>query len=100
MENTIVFCCAKCGIPVIQNSREHDECITSDGEEWFCGNCHEFCISDFLSQDDTDLENESTELPENVNRCVCCGICLGDQNPRQLCEKTYCPFEEGEFAEP
>lgn len=35
------------------------------------------------------------------NRCLNCGVDMGDQNPRQLCRKTYCPevfpiFEPGE----
>ena len=35
------------------------------------------------------------------NLCLNCGVDMGDQNPRQLCRKTYCPevfpiFEPGE----
>lgn len=30
------------------------------------------------------------------NLCVNCGIDMGVDNPRQLCYKTYCPYEEGE----
>lgn len=28
-----------------------------------------------------------------VNRCIVCGVDMGDCNPRQLCCKTYCPME-------
>ena len=37
--------------------------------------------------------------PEHVwrNLCVNCGIDMGDNNPRQLCRKTYCENQEGEF---
>lgn len=28
-----------------------------------------------------------------VNRCIGCGIDMGECNPRQYCEKTECPFE-------
>ena len=28
------------------------------------------------------------------NFCVSCGENLGDSNPRQLCRKTYCPYEK------
>jgi hypothetical protein len=24
-------------------------------------------------------------------RCIVCGVDMGPQNPRQLCNKTYCP---------
>ena len=30
------------------------------------------------------------------NLCVNCGIDMGEDNPRQLCCKSYCPNEEGE----
>jgi hypothetical protein len=26
-----------------------------------------------------------------VNRCLGCGVDMGDCNPRQYCKKTYCP---------
>ena len=39
-----------------------------------------------------DLINSSMEKDESyVNRCVICGVDMGDCNPRQLCMKTYCP---------
>lgn len=28
-----------------------------------------------------------------INRCVVCGVDMGDCNPRQYCCKTYCPME-------
>lgn len=31
------------------------------------------------------------------NLCVNCGQDMGVDNPRQLCYKTYCPNEKGEF---
>ena len=33
-----------------------------------------------------DIINEEID----INRCVECGIDLGDCNPRQYCAKTYC----------
>lgn len=30
-----------------------------------------------------------THAPKNL--CLGCGLDMGDCNPRQLCEKTYCP---------
>ena len=29
-----------------------------------------------------------------INRCTTCGIDMGRMNPRQLCGKTFCHFEE------
>ena len=52
----IAFCCANCGVPVIQNSREHDESVCSpDGEDWYCVNCHE-CVEPIQDQDETIFE--------------------------------------------
>jgi hypothetical protein len=34
---------------------------------------------------------------EFSNYCVFCKADLGSQNPRQLCYKTYCPFEDEYF---
>jgi len=28
---------------------------------------------------------------EPVNKCVACGVDIGEDNPRQYCMKTYCP---------
>ena len=25
--------------------------------------------------------------------CISCGVNLGDNNPRQYCQKTHCPYE-------
>ncbi len=34
-----------------------------------------------------------SELYKN-NPCISCAYELGEQNPRQYCRKTYCPFEK------
>jgi alkylated DNA repair dioxygenase AlkB len=36
----------------------------------------------------------------DVNRCVNCGMNLGQSNPRQYCCKTHCPHPTGEFFSP
>ena len=55
-----------------------------------------------------ELLNKQKELLEQVkeykescfesnfeaNLCISCGANLGENNPRQYCCKTYCPFEE------
>ena len=33
------------------------------------------------------------ELDDDLNRCIICGIDMGTMNPRQYCNKTYCPYE-------
>jgi hypothetical protein len=40
--------------------------------------------------DDEDKEDEVEEV-EVENRCTICDRDLGPQNPRQHCEKSYCP---------
>jgi len=39
--------------------------------------------------------NEKTQIC-SANFCVVCGVNMGDNNPRQLCRKTYCPREDEE----
>jgi hypothetical protein len=36
---------------------------------------------------------------EITNRCIICGVNLGDCNPRQYCCKTYCPMETIEYID-
>ena len=39
-----------------------------------------------------ELKNIITNLSfGRVNRCLGCGVDMGDCNPRQYCRKTYCP---------
>ena len=33
----------------------------------------------------------------SANFCAVCGINMGDNNPRQLCRKTYCPREDEDY---
>jgi hypothetical protein len=37
--------------------------------------------------------NQEFEYAKSTYYCVCCGVDLGPQNPRQYCCKTYCPEE-------
>jgi hypothetical protein len=30
---------------------------------------------------------------DDINRCIICGIDMGECNPRQYCGKTYCFYE-------
>ena len=45
----IVFHCVHCHKAIDRDSRDHDECITSNGEDWFCGDCFEFCDDDIAN---------------------------------------------------
>ena len=39
-----------------------------------------------------ELKQTITKLAgEPVNRCLGCGVDMGECNPRQYCKKTYCP---------
>ena len=38
--------------------------------------------------------NMNTIESRIINRCVGCGVDMGDSNPRQYCCKSYCPNEE------
>ena len=40
--------------------------------------------------------NEKTQIC-SANFCAVCGINMGDNNPRQLCRKTYCPREDEDY---
>ncbi len=37
--------------------------------------------------------SNKNEIKPLANVCVGCGINMGDNNPRQYCYKTYCPFD-------
>jgi hypothetical protein len=38
-------------------------------------------------------KNPTPKAMDHENKCVTCGINLGNNNPRQYCCKTYCPNE-------
>jgi hypothetical protein len=49
------------------------------------------------SSQSTKLHNLNNSIESSdiyINRCIICKIDLGEMNPRQYCEKWYCPFEE------
>ncbi len=52
MSNNIVFYCKGCDLAIVRDSREHDECITKDGVNWYCGDCYVE-----LSDDESDDED-------------------------------------------
>jgi hypothetical protein len=45
-ENDIVFNCASCNVGIVRDSCEHDECITADGDAWYCFKCSDKCPQD------------------------------------------------------
>lgn len=65
MEQQFVFCCFHCGNGIIQNSRDHDECITQDGETWYCLDCHQHCPKDYDSDDENENENDNENDNDN-----------------------------------
>jgi len=57
--------------------------------------CKAYCNSNTNSSLDDNL-NEKNQIC-SANFCVVCGVNIGDNNPRQLCRKTYCPREEEDY---
>jgi len=45
---------------------------------------------DLIDIDINDIDNIDDDI---INRCLGCGIDMGECNPRQYCCKTYCPNE-------
>jgi hypothetical protein len=43
------------------------------------------------------LEDKQKQLLCSANFCVVCYVNMGDDNPRQLCRKTYCPREDEQY---
>jgi hypothetical protein len=37
---------------------------------------------------------DPSEVVEEKNLCIGCGVDMGRDNPRQYCRKTYCPHEK------
>ena len=58
-------------------------------------------VVDYELNKATGAWEEEKEMPKKVwkNLCVNCGIDMGDDNPRQLCQKTHCDNDEGEYLE-
>ena len=36
-------------------------------------------------------------IEQSKNRCTGCGVDMGENNPRQYCCKTYCPYENDDL---
>ena len=63
-DDRYVFKCYHCNNHIVKDSEEHDRCITGgDCDDWFCGDCHEFCPCD---EDDGDNERNNDESDEKV----------------------------------
>ena len=39
-KSNIVFHCSGCGVGIIRDSRDHDNCVTKDGKKWYCPDCY------------------------------------------------------------
>jgi hypothetical protein len=71
----------------IPNILREEESITIIRDEEPIETFEEFAryVMEHLSYDTEDEEDPV------INRCIVCGIDMGEDNPRQYCEKTYCP---------
>jgi hypothetical protein len=58
--------------------------------------CHNTCILDKCYAILPSSDNQTTIIIERckANFCMMCGVNMGDDNPRQLCGKTYCMQED------
>lgn len=52
---------------------------------------HKSCKEDDTNSDKEERERKPLKFK---NLCITCKIDMGDCNPRQLCGKTYCLFED------
>ena len=75
----------------IQSNQEEDNQDIGNQED--AG--HNYC-----TQEKCKAKNKTKNKTNNninnyctANFCIVCGINMGDENPRQLCRKTYCPDE-------
>jgi len=58
---------------------------------------HDTCTLDKCTLENTEnTTNTTTNVVQRciANFCMICGINMGDDNPRQLCGKTYCMQED------
>ena len=40
MTSPFIFCCYECGVGIVKDSKEHDNCVCDrDGEKWWCVDC-------------------------------------------------------------
>jgi hypothetical protein len=58
--------------------------------------CHNTCTLDKCIVILPSVDNQTTTIIGRckANFCMMCGINMGDDNPRQLCGKTYCMQED------
>jgi hypothetical protein len=51
-------------------------------------------IQNSMNTDTNDLVDIDINADDDItNRCLGCGVDMGECNPRQYCCKTYCPYE-------
>ena len=60
---------------------------------------HDFCTTDSKVFGTVKLCKYIDDTGSNSNSClgnfcISCGYNLGDHNPRQYCNKIYCPYED------
>ncbi len=48
-------------------------------------------VSESMITDDLQIMLMKWSSSSGINRCLGCGVDMGECNPRQYCQKTYCP---------
>ena len=93
---SIIFKCSECFVPIIKDSRKHDECITTDGVNWVCGDCDVKKKAVFPVT--INLKRKITKICENCEkpadkRCAGkgCKVCYCSIECQKACWKEHKP---------
>jgi hypothetical protein len=95
-ETDIVFQCNHCNINMVRNSREHDNCLTTDGDHWYCEKCHIHCPNEEEEECEECEEGEYDE--ENKYQLEQVVVRLSIHNTCQVCNNTN-PHETTSLCE-
>jgi len=70
-DEEIVFKCGECSVEIKRNSREHDNCKTENGEDWYCEDCD--IPEQPIVEDGFRTNNECVceKKPNNDYPCLC-----------------------------
>jgi hypothetical protein len=66
---------------------DHNKCTTNSAVFGTVKECK------FKKDSDSESEYNSDSNLCTANFCISCGENLGEHNPRQYCNKLYCPYE-------
>ena len=94
-----VFKCFECSVEIKRNSREHDNCKTANGVDWYCEDC------DIPDEDDEEDEEQDVcvgcecgfdqrKMLNDANTAIVWGLyCDGEDQDGDLCAKCLTNWE-------